>query len=104
MNITHYMTKVPCEQYVWNVIPAIRSELAICLVEVFELTQQETAKKLGLTPPAVCQYLSGKRGNGTIHQSLHYEVLASAERIIKDGESVAQQEICRLCHLVQKKM
>ncbi len=97
------MTKVPCEQYVWNVIPAIRSELAICLVEVFELSQLETSKKLGLTPPAVCQYLSGKRGNDSIDKSLHHEVLSSAEKIIKHGEPVVQQEICRLCHLIQEK-
>lgn len=97
------MIKTPCEQYVWEVIPAIRSELAICLVEFFELSQHEAAHKLGLTPSAVCQYLIGKRGNGIIDEALHYEIVYSAENIMKNGKSIVQNEICRLCSLIRKK-
>jgi len=47
---------------IWNGIPSIRKELAEALIKEFGLSQRDAAEKLGLTPSAVCQYLSKKRG------------------------------------------
>jgi len=45
-----------------SVIPAIRALIVKRLVEEHGLTQQEAAKLLGVTQPAVSKYLHQKRG------------------------------------------
>ncbi len=45
-----------------SVIPAIRALIVKRLVEDYGMTQQEAAKLLGVTQPAVSKYLHQKRG------------------------------------------
>jgi hypothetical protein len=45
-----------------SVIPAIRALIVKRLVEEHGMTQQEAAKRLGVTQPAVSKYLHHKRG------------------------------------------
>ncbi len=45
-----------------SVIPAIRALVVKRLVEEYGMTQQEAAKLLGVTQPAVSKYLHQKRG------------------------------------------
>ncbi|HXY83574.1 MAG TPA: helix-turn-helix domain-containing protein [Candidatus Saccharimonadales bacterium] len=45
-----------------SVIPAIRALIVKRLVEEYGMTQQEAAKLLGVTQPAVSKYLHQKRG------------------------------------------
>jgi len=45
-----------------SVIPAIRALVVKRLVEEYGMTQQEAAKLLGVTQPAVSKYLHEKRG------------------------------------------
>ncbi|MGA3404910.1 MAG: helix-turn-helix domain-containing protein [Candidatus Bathyarchaeia archaeon] len=45
-----------------SVIPAIRALIVKRLVEEYDMTQQEAAKLLGVTQPAVSKYLHHKRG------------------------------------------
>jgi len=45
-----------------SVIPAIRALIVKRLVEEHDMTQQEAAKLLGVTQPAVSKYLHQKRG------------------------------------------
>ncbi len=45
-----------------SVIPAIRALIVKRLVEEHGMTQQEAAKSLGVTQPAVSKYLHQKRG------------------------------------------
>ena len=53
--------ELPQEIEAFYVIPAVRRELARRLVAL-GLTQRAAAQKLGVTEPAVSQYLSNKRG------------------------------------------
>jgi len=46
----------------WNGLPVIRREIAESMINKFGLSQKEAALKLGVTPAAVCQYISKKRG------------------------------------------
>ena len=55
------MVKVPCQDIVMNIIPAIQASLAAELVSL-GITQVQAAKALSVAPSAVSQYLSGKRG------------------------------------------
>jgi predicted XRE-type DNA-binding protein len=69
----------------WNGLPVIRKEIAERLITNFGLNQKEAAEKLGITPAAVCQYLSHKRGNVTINdQDLIKEMKALEQRIKPD--------------------
>jgi uncharacterized protein len=87
----------------WNGIPTIRKELAETLIRQYGLNQRQAAEKLGLTPSAICQYLSKKRGNTDIlDESITEQIILSAERIIKNDDSIIIIETCRICQLIQK--
>ena len=88
----------------WNGIPTIRKELAETLIKQFGLSQRQAAEKLGITPSAVCQYLSKKRGKTDIFdETIIQEITISAERIMKNDGTDVVIETCRICRLVQKK-
>jgi predicted transcriptional regulator len=53
----------PCETIVIAILPAIRSLLARELVENHSMSQTKAAELLGITQPAISQYLSQKRGD-----------------------------------------
>ncbi len=57
------MKRTHCEYVLWNLLPAVRNEIARSMVNNFGLTQKEAAAKLEITPAAVSMYLSDKRGN-----------------------------------------
>jgi uncharacterized protein len=97
------MRRTPCEYMLWNGIPTIRKELAEMMIKHFGLSQREAAEKLGLTPSAICQYLSKKRGKINIFdESIIEQLTISADRIIKNDGSVVEIETCRICRLVRK--
>jgi len=97
------MLKTPCEQMQWHGLPIIRKELVKSLMHNYGLNQKETAKILGITPSAVSQYLSNKRGNTNIaDQTVRSEIDHSAEIIIHNGPSSVTTEICRICCILKK--
>jgi len=97
------MLKTPCEYMQWHGLPIIRKELVKCLINNYGLNQKETAKVLGLTPAAISQYLSKKRGKISIVDSdILTEINISAEMIINNGPSVVIIEICRICRILRK--
>jgi len=93
------MKQTPCEYIVWHGLPLIRKEIAKSMINNLGLNERETANKIGVTPAAVSQYLSGKRGNEHIaNDDFIREIHKSAEAIIKD-DNVVISEICKLCKL-----
>jgi len=97
------MRRTPCEYMLWNGIPTIRKELAEALIKQFGLSQRQAAEKLGITPSAVCQYLTKKRGKTDIFdEKIMEEITISAELIMKANGSDVYIETCRICRLVQK--
>ena len=92
------MKRSPCEYLVWYGLPVLRGEIARFMINDFGFSEKEVAKKLGITPSAVSQYLSGKRGkiNITDVEVLH-EINLSTKKIIDKGDKVVISEICRLC-------
>ncbi len=95
------MKRTPCEYMMWNGLPVIRKEIAESMIHNYGLNQKETAYKLGVTPAAVCQYLSKKRGKIKIVDPLILkEINRSAERIIENGGSTVVPETCRICRIL----
>jgi predicted transcriptional regulator len=98
------MKRTPCEYVMWNGLPVIRKEIAESMITNFGLNQKEAAEKLGITPAAVCQYLSNKRGKITIEdEDLLKEIDISAERILNKTDANVVEETCRICRLLMQK-
>ena len=96
------MIRTPCEYLMWNGLPVIRKELACSMINNYGLTQKEAAEKLGVTPAAVCQYISRKRGKiEIIDETINEEIKISAQRIIKNGTTHVLPETCRICKIIR---
>jgi len=95
--------KIPCEQIVWTLLPAIRKEMAISLIKQHKMTQKEAAKKIGVSEAAVSRYISGKRGGLDIStDTIQKEIDKSTKQIIKGDEKTVITETCQVCKLLQK--
>jgi len=96
------MGHLPCENIIWYGIPVIRREIAFCLINNFGLSQKEAAEKLGITPSAVSQYVSKKRGKITImDEKIINEIKLSAKKINEKGELVLNSELCKICKILK---
>ncbi len=92
----------PCEYMMWHGLPVIRREIAECIINKYGLNQKETAKKMGVTPSAICQYLSKKRGKiKIVDENILKEIGVSAKRIIEDDKSSIIDEACRICKIMR---
>ena len=98
------MKRAPCEYVLWNLLPSVRHEIAISMINDFGLNQKEAAAKLGITPAAVCMYLSNKRGNIKIRdKKIINEIQVSTGNIIKDGNIDLIKETCRICKIIKSR-
>jgi len=92
--------KLPCEQLVER-LPVIRSMITHEMIETFNLTQKQTAKKLGITQSAVSHYLSGSRGMKNIsNKKLKREARKIAKEII-EGKAKFPKSVCSLCGCIR---
>lgn len=93
--------KSPCETVVWDVLPSIRAAVAEELVKR-GLAQKEVSKLLGITPPAVSQYVSKKRGYNI---EFGEEIKASISKLADDllGKKVDSpvERICEICRMTR---
>jgi len=88
----------------WYVLPEVRAELARQLVKD-GFSQKKAAEKLGLTPAAVSQYLSKKRGEkARLSRNAKTKIRAAAKKIIEsDGDAETSKIICSCCVLARGK-
>ncbi len=96
--------KLPCEQALWYVLPAIRADLARELVSR-GLSQKDAAEKLGVTSSAVSQYLSKKRGsNQNLGPDYQQNIKTTADHILNQNDEIAVNTlICKCCKTNQQK-
>lgn len=96
------MKRTTCEYMMWSGLPVIRKGIAESMINDFGLSQKEAAEQLGLTPAAVCQYVSNKRGKVDISdESVLNEIKISAGNIIENENSSIISETCRICKLLR---
>jgi len=89
--------KSPCEIIVWDVLPGIRAALAEELVKD-GISQKEISKILGITPAAVSQYVSKKRGYKIdLQDAVRMEIKRLANDIIQGGVDSLGLRICEIC-------
>ncbi|MBI2045075.1 helix-turn-helix domain-containing protein [Candidatus Pacearchaeota archaeon] len=76
---------MPQEIEVWYLLPALRREIAKTLINKNRLSQKEAAKVLGITEPAISQYLNSKRGKEMIFSKKELiEIEKMADKISRD--------------------
>ncbi len=97
--------KPPCEVVVKDVLPAIRAMLVRELIEHHHLSQVEVASKLGITQPAVSQYLRMLRGAGrnrVLIKTIEKHVQVFADDIARDKLKRKQiiERYCLICRVV----
>lgn len=96
------MKSPPCEYVIWNILPSIRKEFAKSLIEIYGLNQKQAAEILGVTPAAICYYLSNKRGGIDItNEGILNEIDKSAKLIYKNRGKEVTRETCRICRLIK---
>ena len=96
------MQRTTCEYMMWTGLPFIRREIAESMIKDFGLSQKEAAQKLGVTPAAVCQYISKKRGKLDIDDTeILEEIKISAEYIIKNGHGSVIGQTCKICKILR---
>ncbi|HJJ91070.1 MAG TPA: transcriptional regulator [Methanocorpusculum sp.] len=93
------MVKVPCQEIVWDIIPAIQAALAAELVSR-GISQIKVAKSLLVAPSAVSQYLSGKRGSRIVFDDKIRELIGQLAEDINSGtipKDKLGEEFCVIC-------
>ena len=96
--------KPPCMIVVQHILPALRLEITRELVERYGIKRSDAATKMGITPAAVTQYLSRRRGcSATTLLEGSGRVMELVDEISGDiarGESpldVLLLKLCRAC-------
>lgn len=89
--------KIFCETVFVDILPTLRAAVTKELIEKYGMSQEEVAKRLGITQPAVSQYKSGVRGGMK---------LASNKKLIRLAKNLANEiasgatlyeKVCDIC-------
>jgi len=99
--------KPPCEVVVKEVLPAIRATMVLELTGRHHLSQTEVAQRLGITQPAVSQYLRmlrGARRKNPVLQKLEKQARELAGDIASGKLEHAQliEGYCSICRTMSK--
>ena len=86
---------------VWDVLPSIRAAVAEELVKR-GLAQKEVSKLLGITAPAVSQYVSKKRGyNIVLGEELKASISKLANDLMEKRVDSPVERICEICRMTR---
>ena len=94
--------KSPCEMVIWDVLPCIRAAIAEELVKR-GLPQKEISRLLGITPPAVSQYVSKKRGyNIVFGEEIKASISQLADDLVDKKICNPVERICEICRTLRE--
>lgn len=92
--------KILCETVFSNTLPALRSIITNEMINSYDLTENEVAKLLGVSQPAVSQYKNGVRGKNVkllmSNKKFMDEIKRLTEKII-NKKTTFYNEICPMC-------
>ncbi len=93
--------KSPCEVIVWDVLPSIRAAIAEELVKR-GLSQKDVSRLMDITPPAVSQYVSKKRGYSIqFADDVRLAIEKLADDLIQNKVDNLVERICEICKSLQ---
>ena len=94
--------KSPCQNIVWDVLPAIRAAIAVELVRC-GVSQVEAARMLDIAPSAVSQYISGKRGYRIEFEQDVKRSIGLLAQDLKEGKQINLiGRICNICRQLRE--
>lgn len=94
---------LPQEIEVWYIIPALRREIAKCLIKDYNLSYDKTGDLLGVTKSAVSQYLKGKRAAKIIlPKEVNPLIMKSCELMVSNKSDSVKETMKILDFLKQK--
>ncbi len=94
--------KSPCETVVWDILPSIRAAIAGELVKR-GVPQNEVSKLLGITPPAVSQYVSKKRGYSIeFEEDIKASISKLADDLMDKSVGDPMPRICDICRMLRQ--
>ncbi|MGZ4904901.1 MAG: transcriptional regulator [Halobacteriota archaeon] len=89
--------RAPCEIAIWHILPTIRSEVSKELVK-FGLSQKEISERLGVTQPAVSQYMTSKRGtNVDLNSEVRVLIRSLAHDVAEESDIDLNVRMCEIC-------
>lgn len=93
-----------CEIVAQDMMPALRALVSRELISTYKLSQTETAKLLGVSQPAVSQYLRQLRGERAraLENSQVYEAIRDLCARLHENEVSSSQlmiDFCRICNI-----
>jgi len=101
--------KPPCTIVASQVLPSVRLVVAKDLIKTYELKPAVVASRMGLTPAAVTQYVSGVRGGKLVQTLLESKrVKAMLDRLVGEllktqpDECAIMGAVCELCRVVRE--
>ncbi|MBQ3718006.1 MAG: transcriptional regulator [Methanomicrobium sp.] len=93
--------QLPCQQIVWDVIPAIRASIATELGNM-GVSNLEIARMLDIAPSAVSQYRSKKRGYRIeFDDDIKEEIRHIADDLNSGAEVSVNKRICKICGMIR---
>ncbi|WGI16677.1 helix-turn-helix domain-containing protein [Methanonatronarchaeum sp. AMET-Sl] len=96
------MPKQPCEIIVLHVLPSVRAQISKDLVEM-GMSQQKVSEIIGITPAAISQYVSGKRGyEMEFKGEVREKIQDFAQQTYNQGEADVLQGVCSICDVVKE--
>lgn len=97
--------KIFCETIFDETMPAVRSIITNELIKTYGLTQEQVAEKLGITQPAVSQYLNGLRGKRVQQITSNPNLMEWIKKLaveILSGNVKLHEKICGICATTRK--
>ena len=99
----HTCTLMHCDTMVRNLLPPMRAEMVLRLVQKQGISQSDAAKRLGVTRAAVSQYMNGTRGAGEVVLSTELDLIIDRWALaVVTGES--DINLCDVCQCALKKI
>ena len=101
--------KPVCEIVVQEVLPSVRAMVALKLTKTYGLSQEQAARKMGTTQPAISQYKREVRGHKSSifrHNPKLLELVEGMAEKVASGEMATQEitaEFCRICKYVRSR-
>ncbi|MEM5812454.1 MAG: helix-turn-helix domain-containing protein [Candidatus Aenigmatarchaeota archaeon] len=99
--------KPVCEIIVQEILPSVRAMVALKLIKSYGLSQEQAAKRMGTTQPAISQYKREIRGHKSNVFRQHPRLSEMVEEIAKKAASGELSpldvtlEFCRICRYLR---
>ncbi len=83
-----------------EILPSIRAEIARELVLFYKLSQSDVSSILGVSQPAVSQYVRQVRGNRAYEDTIRQEIKSLCEKLVNNKVKIdMENELYNICKI-----